>query len=153
MTHTCKVCGVTDNDAEFYNRVNTRCKECHKIKVRENRQSKIEYYRQYDTKRFQDDPKVRARHKRYQKTVAGKSSMAKSRKKWLSQRPEARAAHIILGNAVRDGRIEKPKNCSRCSKHENSRKIHAHHEDYAFPLSVVWLCAQCHSDTHKGKST
>jgi len=149
MTYTCKVCGVTSDAAEFYRGVNTLCKECHKEKVRENRAAKADYYREYDAKRYQDDPKVKARHKRYQKTDAGKESLFRSRAKWINKKPEARAAHVILGNAVRDGRISKPSNCSKCGKYEISRKIHAHHEDYAFPLTVIWLCAQCHSDTHK----
>jgi len=151
MTYTCKVCGVTSDAAEFYKGVTNRCKECHKQKVRENRAENYEYYRSYDAKRFQEDPNVKARHKRYQSTHAGQSSMQKSRKKWMNEKPEARAAHIILGNAVRDGRIEKPCACTKCQKSEVSRKMHAHHEDYAFPLTVIWLCAQCHSDQHKEK--
>ena len=149
MTHTCKVCGVTSDAAEFYKRVNTFCKECHKKNVRENRAEKADYYRAYDANRFQNDPRVKARHKRYQKTEAGKKAALEARKKWINKKPEARAAHVILGNAVRDGRIKKPSQCSRCGKVERSRKIHAHHEDYAKPLDVIWLCSQCHADTHK----
>lgn len=68
----------------------------------------------------------------------------------MAMSPEKRAAHIILGNAVRDGRITKPNACERCGKvEEKSRNIHGHHDDYAFPLSVVWLCAKCHKDVHK----
>ena len=74
MTKTCKVCGVTDQNAEFYAGVNTYCKECHKEKVRQNRKDKAEYYREYDKKRFQNDPRVKERHKRYQATEAGKAS-------------------------------------------------------------------------------
>lgn len=149
MTHTCKVCGVTSDAAEFYSGVNTRCKECHKEKVRQNRKEKSEYYREYDAKRFQNDPRVKMRHKRYQKTEAGKTSTDAARKKWINKKPEARAAHVILGNAVKNGRIQKPSQCSKCGSIERSRKIHAHHEDYARPLDVIWLCAQCHHDTHK----
>jgi hypothetical protein len=149
MTHTCKVCGVTSDAAEFYNRVNNRCKECHKKNVKENREAKADYYRDYDAKRFQEDPRVKDRHKSYQKTDAGKASITASRKKWLNQSPEKRAAHVILGNAVRDGRIEKPDHCSKCGKKEVSRRIHAHHHDYTKPVDVTWLCTQCHKDEHK----
>jgi len=148
MTKTCKVCSATENNAEFYNGVNNKCKSCHKEAVKINRDQNAEYYKNYDAKRFQSDPKVKARHKRYQATPAGKASMGKSRLKWMNHKPEARAAHIILGNAVRDGRIEKPCVCTKCKKTEVSRKMHAHHKDYAFPLNVIWLCAQCHHDEH-----
>lgn len=148
MTHTCKVCGVTSDVAEFYNRVNNRCKECHKKNVRENRKEKIEYYREYDAKRFQEDPRVIERHKRYQKTESGKLSMQTSRRKWIKKSPEKRAAHIILNNAVRNGLIKKPNYCSKCGKKEVSRRIHAHHHDYTKPVDVTWLCTQCHKDEH-----
>ena len=148
MTHTCKVCGVTSDAAEFYNSVNNRCKECHKKKVKDNRGDKIDYYREYDAKRFKEDPKVRERHKRYQKTEAGKNSIKKSHKKYQSEFPEKRAARVILGNAVRSGLVEKPDHCSKCGKKEVSRRIHAHHHDYTKPVDVTWLCTQCHKDEH-----
>lgn len=146
MTHTCKVCGVTSDAAEFYKGVNTRCKECHKVKVRENRKEKAEYYREYDAKRFQEDPRVKARHKRYQNTDVGKQAMRKAKDKWINSNPDKRAAHIILGNAVRDGRKEKPKECEVCGA---TGRIEGHHHDYALPLDVKWLCRQCHVNEHK----
>lgn len=149
MTYTCKVCDVTSDAAEFYKGVTSRCKECHKLKVKENREANADYYREYDAKRFQDDPKVRQRHKRYQATEAGRESTRKARQKWINKRPEARAAHLILGNAVRDGKIQKPNHCSRCNAVKKSRHIHAHHHDYTKPLDVTWICVQCHKDEHK----
>ena len=149
MTHTCKVCGVTSDAAEFYKGVNTRCKECHKRKVRENREAKADYYRTYDALRYQTDPKVKSRHKRYAKSEAGKASMLKARRKWMNKKPEARAAHIILGNAVKNGRIKKPTICPNCGSLPKRRNMHAHHDDYAKPLDVQWLCSQCHHDKHK----
>jgi len=149
MTNTCKVCGLTSDAVEFYDGVKSHCKECHKQKVRENRQAKADYYRAYDAIRFQTDPRVKARHRRYQATAAGKEAMRKARKKWMNEKPEARAAHIILGNAVRDGRVVKPAVCTKCGRKPTRRNMHAHHEDYAFPLSVIWLCATCHCKTHK----
>jgi len=154
MKH-CFKCGAEKPLTEFYKhpkmkdgRVN-KCKECNKKDVRENRAAKVDYYRAYDANRFQNDPRVRERNERYKKTESGKAVIQKSRKKWINKNPEARSAHVILGNAVKNGRIKKPHNCSRCGKYERSRKIHAHHHDYALPLDVTWLCAQCHTDEHK----
>lgn len=146
MTNTCKVCGVTSDDAEFYSGVNTRCKECHKAKVRENREAKSDYYREYDAYRYQNDPRVRARHRRYAKTDAGKASLTEARKKWHENNAEKRAAHVILGNAVRDKRVDKPDTCSRCGA---GGRIDGHHADYTRPLDVVWLCRSCHVAEHR----
>ena len=146
MIYTCKYCGKSNTEVPFYKSMTNRCKDCHKQKSRENRANKADYYREYDAKRFQNDPKVRARHRRYQQTEAGKASMTMARQKWQQDNPDKRAAHIILGNAVRDGRKEKPDTCQVCGfKH---RKIHGHHEDYTKPLDVVWCCPQCHHDIH-----
>jgi hypothetical protein len=149
MTKTCKVCGVTSDAAEFYIGVKSRCKECHKASVRENRAKNADYYREYDAIRFKEDPNVRARHKAYQSTPEGKKAMRDARSRWMNKKPEARAAHIILGNAVRDGKVTKPSSCSKCGLVYRSRCIHAHHDDYTKPIDVIWLCSQCHSDHHK----
>jgi hypothetical protein len=146
MTKKCKVCGATDKDAEFYAGVNNRCKDCHKELSRQNRAKNIDYYREYDRKRFQDDPRVRERHKRYQDTDAGKAAALRSRKKWLGQNPEKRAAHVILGNRIRDGHIVKPDTCEACGL---KARLDGHHHDYSKPLDVEWLCRKCHVDRHK----
>jgi len=149
MTNFCKVCGATDKDAEFYTGVTSRCKECHKRLVKENREAKADYYREYDANRFQNDPKVLERHKRYSRTLTGKQSLDAAKKKWAAQNPDKRAAQIILGNAVKYGKIVKPEACSKCGKKERKRCIHAHHHDYSLPLDVIWLCAKCHAGEHK----
>jgi len=149
MTNICKVCGVTSDAAEFYAGVNTRCKECHKAKVRENRVQKADYYREYDAYRYQADPKVRQRHRRYAATEGGKAALTASRKKWHEANAEKRAAHTILNNAVRDGRAVKPANCQCCG---STGRIEGHHKDYTLPLDVMWLCRSCHVAEHRKES-
>lgn len=146
MTHTCKICSATSDTVEFYKGVTSRCKSCHKEKVRENRMKNAEHYRAYDAKRYQEDPRVRGRHKRYAQTEAGKVSLRKARAKWMSSNQDKRAAHIILGNAVRDGRANKPEACSVCG---STSTLHGHHGDYTKPLEVEWLCADCHAKKHR----
>lgn len=146
MIYTCNICQVTSDAVEFYCGVTTRCKECHKAKVRENRAEKADYYRDYDARRFQEDPKVKARHKRYQATAAGKASLSASRKKWMASNPEKRAAHVLLNNSLRSGRVVKPDKCSSCG---SGGRMEGHHEDYARPLDVLWLCRQCHVIKHR----
>lgn len=145
-THICKVCGATSDDVKFYSGVNSRCSECHKSAVRENRAANLEYYREYDAKRFKEDPRVLDRIKKYQLTEAGIASSTKAKKKWIETNPYKRSAHNILNNAIRDGKIEKPKTCNACGA---GGRIHGHHHDYTRPLDVKWLCPRCHTEEHR----
>jgi len=144
---TCNICGATSETKRFYRGVTSRCAECHRRKVSENRKEKADYYRVYDAKRYQEDPRVRARHRAYQKTDAGKSAMKAARDRWESGNTDKRAAHVILMNAVRSGRVDKPCACSACGI--SGVRIHGHHEDYAKPLDVIWLCQTCHFGLHR----
>lgn len=137
----CKKCEALKDEGDFYKNDST-CKTCRCAMVRANRERNAEYYREYDRKRFQEDPKVKQRHVRYQKTEAGAESMKKSRDKWLSENQTKRACHVLLGNAVRDGRLLKPNSCNSCGI--SGVRIHGHHDDYAKPLEVRWLCSKCH---------
>ena len=150
MTRICKICGSSSDHVEFYTGVNSRCKECHKEQVRLNRREKLEQYAAYEKMRFKRDAHRREAAKAYAKTPAGKASHAASVKKRISLHPDKRAANVILGNAVRDGRVIKPSNCSICQKTPARRNLHGHHDDYAKPLEVVWLCSSCHAVNHWG---
>jgi hypothetical protein len=164
---TCKKCGAEKQLSHFYKHPKTAdrrsgsCKECDKSSVREYRKKNAALCRAYDAKRFQDDPKVKARHKRYRETPAGKESMAKSRKKWVEgnpelvrqvgrdwaeRNPEKVFANNVVNNAVRDGKLSKPDACQECGA---SGLIHGHHEDYMRPLDVDWLCPACHGLRHR----
>ena len=110
-----------------------KCKECNKKDVRKNRAAKIDYYREYDVARA--------------KTETRKKLAKKQHVKWKELNQVKRAAHIMVGNAVRDGRLKKQYECSSCGK--TDCVIHGHHDDYTKPLDVRWLCAVCHSVWHK----
>lgn len=151
----CFKCGVDKDVSDFYKHKQmtdghlNKCKECTKSDVKKNRGDNIEYYKSYDAWRFQNDPKVRERHKKYQSTPDGREAMRKARKIWETSNPEKRAAHVLLGNAVRSGRIDKPNKCSKCCEFTPRGILHAHHHDYAKPLDVTWLCVYCHVSEHK----
>lgn len=51
------------------------------------------------------------------------------------------SARNRLNKAVNAGRIRRPKRCSECRK---PCLAEGHHEDYAKPLDVRWLCRRCH---------
>lgn len=152
MTVTCKLCGLNSDQVEFYKGVNCRCKECHKAEVRRNRAERSEQYRLYEKMRFKRDPHRNEANKAYAKTPKGKASHAAATKKRNSLNPLKRAANVILGNAVRSGRVIKPEECSKCARIPPRRQLHGHHEDYTKPLDVVWICASCHGFEHNGEA-
>jgi hypothetical protein len=139
----CKQCNVDKPESDFYKNDKT-CKECRKARVRANRAEKAEYYRQYDKKRFKEDPRVRERHKKYQQTEQGKAASDKAKAKWKEKNKIKRAVHVITGNAIRSGILQKMP-CEQCG---STVRIHAHHDDYLKPLNVRWLCAAHHKQWH-----
>lgn len=62
--------------------------------------------------------------------------------------PRVRAREA-LAYAVRSGKVIKPEHCSECGVREKPKNIHGHHEDYAFPYNVSWLCSPCHGKRHR----
>ena len=58
---------------------------------------------------------------------------------------ERRAMTVTMQSAYRTGAIV-PEPCEMCGTEYGA--INAHHDDYARPLDVTWLCQPCHSDRH-----
>ena len=87
-----------------------------------------------------------AARKGYLKTDQGKKAANQAKKKWKDSNIVKRSANVIVGNAVRDGRLIKPDYCEKC---HNPAPLHGHHDDYALPLAIRWLCPGCHSKWHK----
>lgn len=56
-------------------------------------------------------------------------------------------ARSAVNNAIRAGKIAKGA-CEVCG---TEKRVHAHHDDYAKPLLVRWLCAVHHKETHGGR--
>lgn len=58
--------------------------------------------------------------------------------------PKKYHAHILVGNALREGKILK-QICEACGEH----RVVAHHDNYDKPLEVCWLCQAHHIQWHK----
>ena len=101
-----------------------KCKECAKKDVRDNRADKVEYYRDYDRRR-------------------GNRQSQEYRTEYREKFPKKYKAINAISNAVRSGKM-KMMPCEICGKKET----HGHHDDYAFPLTVRWLCALHHRQWH-----
>ena len=131
----CGTCKIKKNEFEFGARkaskdgLAAKCKECQK---------------EYDKQRLKDPKRMKMRRD-YQKTEAGKIAHNRATKKWSEANTVKRAAHILIGNAVRDGRITK-KPCEKCGI---TSPVHAHHDDYAKPMEVRWLCDTDHNEWHR----
>jgi ribosomal protein S27AE len=91
-----------------------------------------------------------ARNKYAQDPTVGRSRRSLYRatheEKPVSIRSLKESARRELRQAVRDGRITKPDQCSSCG---SASVIHGHHHDYSRPLDVEWLCGSCHAIRHR----
>jgi len=138
----CFACGKTKPLSDFYKHSEMadghlgKCKEC----VKAYQKTRTGYERERGRK-----PDRKAKAAVYAGTPGGKFALLKGRKRYVARNPNKRAAHVILGNAVRDGLVIKPSVCSACG---SGGRIHGHHHDYSKPLDVEWLCASCHRDRH-----
>jgi hypothetical protein len=148
----CFKCLIEKELKEFYKHKDmmdghlNKCKECTKKDTKENIEKNKDYYLEYDKSRSMLAHRVEAR-KKYSQTEEGKNSLRKAKKKWSEENVVKRSAQIIVNNAVRNGKLIKPKSCEICRKENNI--IHGHHDDYDYPLKVKWLCPKCHSNIHK----
>jgi hypothetical protein len=114
-----------------------KCKECAKADSRK-RGSNPDYERARANL-----PHRVALRKRYQQSAAGRVSTRNTRLKYVKANPLKRAAHVAVGNAVRDGKLMR-KPCEVCQRQDS----HAHHDDYSKPLEVRWLCPPHHQQWH-----
>lgn len=65
--------------------------------------------------------------------------------KWARNNPDKRLAHSRVQDALEMGTLTRQP-CEGCG----ATRVHAHHDDYAKPLDVRWLCPRCHRRHHLG---
>lgn len=134
MNKNCFKCGELKPMDSFYKHEAmadghlNKCKECTKKDVRTHRGLNAESVRAYD----------RARSSLPHRRDKNRELSARFRE----ASPERRKAQVILGNAVRSGKVQKLP-CFVCGE-----KAEAHHPDYSAPLDVVWLCPAHHKQAH-----
>jgi len=145
----CIACGGRKPIEDFYTHPAmsdgylNKCKECCKQHNRENRSTKLDYYRQYDRNRANEPLRFLARIE-YASTERGKQLDQEDSKRWIKRNPEKRKAHSAVSNAIRDGKLKRLP-CELCY----AEKAQAHHADYSKPLEVRWFCTECHAVIHK----
>ena len=147
----CKSCGEVKPLSAFYRHSQmadghlNKCKECQKAYSNNYRDQNLDAVKAYDRERGRTAerkalvasrrPNYREKHRDYTKA-------------WQTRNPEKRAAHIKVGNAVRDGKLIKQP-CEVCG----DVKVQAHHDDYGKPLEVRWLCQEHHGLTRRVPDT
>lgn len=109
-----------------------KCSECLKIRDRNrpNAKERNDRFKKAESERLKD-PKIRTERNAL-------------KAKWQEKNHIKRAAHIITGNAIRDGKLIKER-CEKCGE----AKVDGHHDDYEKPLEVRWLCKKHHAEHHK----
>jgi len=131
----CRVCGVVLTKENMYKSQTDRlCKP---------------HLREYKKKKYNENiERYHANRKRYEsvhdKTPERKKQLNETSKRMLLKYPEKWSARAKARYAVKTGAIEKMP-CSKCGE----EKVEAHHDDYAKPLSVMWLCKKHHVERHK----
>lgn len=123
-----------------------KCIDCAKKDELRRRAACADYLREYDRSRANLPHRIEARLA-YSQTEQGRSSARKAKLAWAKKNTIKRAAHFVVDAAIERGELVRPSVCPVCRASEV--KIHGHHDDYAFPMSVRWLCSKCHSAWHK----
>lgn len=141
----CKICNCKNPDT--YDGNPGVCKGCYKKRARANREKKLEYYRAYDRQRADLPERIKSRKEvaeRWRKDPKLRKKSAIQKKKWAIRNAEKRAAHVILGHALRAKKVFKMP-CKICG----NKKSDGHHYDYTKPLEVIWLCKKHHGEHHR----
>jgi len=141
MRKTCSICRTNkplsefERDSRKRDGRGSRCLACNRRRWNTN------WGRNYRRRNLE---KERARSRRkWHKLRADPQRYAKYRRS-----PKA-LSRLALQNAVKRGYIEKPDVCSACQEVKGRYRIHGHHQDYAKPFEVEWLCAACHALKHR----
>lgn len=144
----CFRCGIPQLLVDFYAHKGMadgrlgKCKSCCKKESNKHRSDNIEKVKAYDRGRGNIPSRVKAR-KIYQKNNPDKFAEANDR--WIKKNPEKRKAQHIFSNARRYKKIKKTA-CEICG---GWSRVEAHHDDYAKPLEVRWLCKKHHVEADR----
>ena len=133
--YKCRECEETTPE-NFYKGSKSLCKACTKLRR---------------LKRYHTDPtKEREYQKQY--NIDNREKLSKQKTEWCRKNKDKRkivndkynARNLVkrkasqkLNNAIRDGKLSKETICSLCG---SPNHVQAHHDDYAKPLTVRWLC-------------
>lgn len=106
-----------------------KCKECTKQDVHQNYLLRVDQYKAYE----------RERNRKPERRVA---TVERQRRRRVTEAEKYKARQAV-SNALRNGKLKRLP-CEVCG----NKDVEAHHEDYAKPLDVKWLCFLHHRQAH-----
>lgn len=115
----CKAIIKKEKDADYYLRNKEKIKGMACRYYHENKEKVAKRFKAYQYKR------------RYE-----------VQKKWQQRNKEKCIAYTMVYQAIKNGKLVKPKNCQICKK---EKELQAHHADYSKPLDVIFCCGKCHN--------
>jgi len=147
---TCNQCGVVKDCLDFHKRSDAPDGFRHACKVCVCASSKAWYKANPEQKAAtnkvwqQANPEKRAADNKAYRQANPERHAANTKADRLRY-PEKYKARSAVRNAIRDGRLTRPNECSSCNV---SCKPEGHHDNYDEPLNVRWLCKACHTAHH-----
>ena len=74
-----------------------------------------------------------------------KANRPKQHKEPKTTKQKKAICRALSGINKKNGVLIPPELCSKCNQ---PKPLEMHHMNYDDPLSVVWICKQCHADLH-----
>jgi|SRR6185312_2103864 len=158
----CTRCGISRPDEQFGRNKKMRdgldswCNPCRSERQRARYSANSEKYREYSREYRKTSANPRLYSARYRKDHH--EDVLATTRRWREKNREKVAAYgaAIRGTlnrkardavnlAVKTGKLTVTP-CERCGY---AIGVQAHHEDYARPLDVTWLCRACHGERHR----
>lgn len=129
----CEKCGKFEGDVSFKSKRDTPkhhlvfCVPCRA------KQRRLEYQK----------TKGKAAHLKASRKYTASNKGKKSKQRWRDQNQGKLYAHGVVSYRIKTGELKRQP-CEVCG----SENVHAHHDDYAKPLEVRWLCPFHHKEWH-----
>ena len=148
MTRVCKKCNTEKKLEDFYlsgkkDQRKWTCKLCEIDRVKKWQKDHRDQY--LKTRRdYVESGRHEIAAKRHRLTDKFKRKDCIRTKIYIKKYPQKNKARRLARAAMKRGDIKRMP-CCICGKN----KSHAHHEDYAKPLDVIFLCPKHHVHRHK----
>ena len=153
MTKVCSKCAIEKDLSEFNANKQGKdgrrsdCKLCSNASIKKSKAKDPERYAEHKNNWANENPEKRSlSQKNWNDANQDKKTLATARSK--AKNPTHQKARQAANNAINWGKLIRPGECSSCLVECTPE---AHHPSYLPEhwLDVVFLCKQCHVNTHK----